>query len=59
MDRNLPPLPTPPPCRVEYESIFGSLFFQSMEELEQWRAEPLWRRMFGLTAYDRRMRACG
>lgn len=50
-----PPPPLPPPSRVGVE-CFGVLrMFNSQEELDAYRAEPLWRRILGRTAYDRRL----
>lgn len=47
--------PTPPPARVELTTLFGSLFFNSIEECLEYRAEPLWRKIFGRTKYQRRL----
>lgn len=48
--------PLPPPARVELETIAGSLWFNDMDELSSYRAEPLWRKIFGMTAYDKRLK---
>ena len=47
--------PTPPPARVELITLFGSLFFISMEECLEWKAESLWRKFLGRTKYQRRL----
>ena len=52
-----PAKPVFPPSRVAYETLAGTLWFDSQEELDQWKAEPFWRRMLGLTAYNRRLDA--
>jgi hypothetical protein len=46
--------PEPPPNRVELTG-FGSLFFNSMAECNEYLAEPLWRRILGRTKYQRRL----
>lgn len=54
---SLPPLPPPPPpCRIEHRGLDGG-FFGPEDEFREWQKEPLWRRILGFTAYDRRMRA--
>lgn len=49
-----PALPKPPPDRVELTG-FGSLWFNSQEECDAYRAEPFWSRLLGMTAYGRRL----
>jgi hypothetical protein len=48
-------LPTPPPARVELTGFGGSLWFNSPEECQEYQAEPLWRRLLGLTKYAMRL----
>ncbi len=52
-----PSRPEPPPPRVQYYGLGGPLMFDSPDELAAWKAEPWWRHLIGLTAYDRKMRA--
>lgn len=47
--------PAFPPSRVLYEAFPCDIIFDSEEELAQWKAEPWWRRFFGLTERDRRI----
>jgi hypothetical protein len=49
--------PVFPESRVLYESLGGDLFFDNQAELDQWKAEPLWRKMLGKTAYNRKLEA--
>ena len=46
-----PPPPAPPPCRVIHYGPPG--FAGPADEFEKWKAEPLWRRALGVTAWDR------
>lgn len=52
-----PVMPAMPPCRVSYESIGGQLMFSSQAELDKWKAEPFWKKLLGLTEYDKRLNA--
>lgn len=54
---NEPKMPVMPPCRVGYQAFGGELMFSSQEELDRWLAEPLWKRVLGLTQYDKRLRS--
>jgi hypothetical protein len=47
--------PAPPPNRVELTG-FGSLWFASQAECDEYLAEPLWRRLLGVTKYQHRLR---
>lgn len=50
-----PERPKMPEPRIMFETPLGCLWFDSQAELDAWRAEPFWRRMMGLTAYDRKI----
>lgn len=47
-----PPPPLPPPSRVDYRA-WPLIFIGPEDEFEKWKAEPYWRRMFGLTTWDK------
>lgn len=51
-DSSAPIRPVPPPSRAER----SGLRFNSIEECNAYFAQPLWRRVLGLTDYDRRLR---
>lgn len=55
MSTEKPVKPALPANRIELTG-FGSLWFESETQLAEYKAEPLWRRLFGRTKYHRWLR---
>lgn len=49
--------PVFPPSRILYESLYGDRWFDSLEEFNAWKVEPLWRRLLLQTANDKKVSA--
>lgn len=43
-----PKRPTMPSGPVVYESLIGPVVFASQQALDEWKKQPLWRRLLGL-----------
>ena len=53
---HIPPPPPPPPCRVVVDyGPFGSLYFNSKDEMKEYFAESWWRKLFCITKYHKRI----
>lgn len=55
MSDSLLMLPEAPPPRILYQSLLGPLMFNSWTEYREWKTEKWWKKLFGITKYNKRI----